>query len=191
MVKPDNLLRRVKGRQRLKPRQLAIVRSLAVWRENEASKKNRPRKWILSDEVMLDLARRPPSGVDKLTDYRGLHDNQIKYSGKELIEVIQHAQDLPEDALPTPDRQKKLSRNDAILADAIMAIINLLGKEHNITPSVLGSRKEVELLLQRDANNLLMQGWRFQVCGKQITDFLSGKLQLTVESGELKLVEAS
>ena len=151
-------------------------------------KKDRPRRWILADDVMIDLARRPPTSLNKLADYRGLSEGQIKRSGEELIGVIQNALELPEESLPRPDRFKKLSRNDATLVDTVLAILNLLGNENNIAPSVLSSKKAVEALVQGNENSPLLQGWRYQLCGKQITDFLRGELHLCVVSGQLKLV---
>jgi ribonuclease D len=56
----ETLWTKVKGRQKLKGVQLAILRDLAVWRENQAKKINRPRRWILKDDVMVDMSRFAP-----------------------------------------------------------------------------------------------------------------------------------
>jgi len=50
--------KKVKGNQVLKRPQLAILRELAAWREERAEQANRPRKWILSDDILVDMARR-------------------------------------------------------------------------------------------------------------------------------------
>ena len=47
---PENAWHRVRGVQRLKPKTLSLIKSLAAWRERTAMAENRPRQWILKDE---------------------------------------------------------------------------------------------------------------------------------------------
>ncbi|MFW2134544.1 ribonuclease D, partial [Ectothiorhodospira haloalkaliphila] len=58
---PETIWRRLKGINTLRGEQaLAVARNLARWREQEAMRLDRPRRWLLQDEVILDLARRKP-----------------------------------------------------------------------------------------------------------------------------------
>ena len=47
---------RIRGIRVLKGLQLAVVRELAAWREHHAREHDRPRKWVLGDDVLIDLA---------------------------------------------------------------------------------------------------------------------------------------
>ena len=67
----ETLWKRVKGRQRLRGVQLAILSHLAVWREDQAKKINRPRRWVLKDDVMVDLSRFGPGDKAGLEKIRG------------------------------------------------------------------------------------------------------------------------
>ncbi|MEW6750042.1 MAG: HRDC domain-containing protein, partial [Candidatus Latescibacterota bacterium] len=57
---PREQYQRIKGAGRATPRELAVLRELAAWREEEARRSDRPRGRILSDDVLLHLARRKP-----------------------------------------------------------------------------------------------------------------------------------
>ena len=182
----DDLLKRVKGKQQLKPRQLAIARNLAAWRESEAKRKNKPRKWMMSDQVIVDLARRPPTSLESLNDYRGLHQGQIKHAGKQILKAVQDALALAENDLPAVQKHLKLNQSQAILADSIMALLRLLGHEHGIAPNILGSKRQVDALVSGDRQVAMLQGWRNELCGRQISSFLAGKASLSVDSGQLQ-----
>ena len=46
---------RVKGAGRATPREWAIIRELAAWRETEARRRDRPRSHVISDEAIMLL----------------------------------------------------------------------------------------------------------------------------------------
>ena len=58
--------KRVKRVNSLTRRQLAVARELAAWREARAEYSNIPRKWLMSDEVLIALSKRPPHDAASL-----------------------------------------------------------------------------------------------------------------------------
>lgn len=181
----ETLLKRVKGTQRLKPEQLAIILNLAIWREQTAQDNNKPRKWILADNVVIDLAKRPPENLAALSDYRGLSPGQIKHSGKQLLDAIKAAQQLPPEQWPEQTRRKQLTASQATVADAVMILLRIIGSQHNIASSSLSSRAQVEKLIAGEKNITLLQGWRYELAGRSIEKFLEGKSELSIISGRL------
>ena len=69
---PETIWRKIRGAGKLKGVQLAVLQQLAAWREQTAMNRDRPIRWIIKDEVMLDLARFAPDKLDKLSQIRGL-----------------------------------------------------------------------------------------------------------------------
>ena len=55
---PDTWYRTIKGAWRLNRRELAVLRSLARWRELEARRRDVPRAWVAADDRLASLARR-------------------------------------------------------------------------------------------------------------------------------------
>ena len=62
-IAPEEAWRRLKGLSRLTPRQRAIGRALAAWREQRAIASDRPRGWILTDEALFALAVNEPESA--------------------------------------------------------------------------------------------------------------------------------
>lgn len=54
---PGTMWKKIYAAKRLKGKQLETVKKLAEWREVTARKQNRPRKWILSNHDIIELAR--------------------------------------------------------------------------------------------------------------------------------------
>ncbi|NOQ94949.1 MAG: ribonuclease D, partial [Methylophaga sp.] len=97
---PDNIWRKVKGFGRLKGLQLAILQRLAAWREQRAIKSNRPRRWIVKDDILLDLAKLGPESIDKFSMIRGLEANTISRHGDALLAEIKQAKTLDKEQWP-------------------------------------------------------------------------------------------
>ena len=52
-----NIWYKVRGARKLHGMQLVILQRLAAWREEIAILSNRPRRWMLKDQIMIDLAK--------------------------------------------------------------------------------------------------------------------------------------
>lgn len=183
---PEEAWKRVKGNQRLKPQQLMVLKELASWREHKAMSSNRPKRWVLKDEVLLELARRGPKKLEDLSRIRGLEPGQIRNSGEEILQVIQEAMKKPRAVWPELPRRIRLSEEQDTIADLLMASLRLSGLEASISVQAIATRKEVEQLIlgERDLN--LMKGWRLQLAGNSLLDILAGKSALRVNNGKIE-----
>ncbi len=172
---------RVSGHGRLKPKQLAILQALAAWREEQARERDKPRKWILGDEVLLDLARRAPADRKALERIRGLNPATIRHHSDTLLSLIDKARQLPKEQWPTPPARERPTPEQEGLADLLMACVRLLGQQHGVSPATLTTRKEVERLVRGERDLPLLQGWRAKLAGHTLLDLLQGKLALQVQ----------
>ncbi|MPZ68989.1 MAG: ribonuclease D, partial [Actinobacteria bacterium] len=57
---PAEAWRRVSGKGSLRGKHLAILREVARWREETASRRDIPRGWVLKDQTLVEIARRSP-----------------------------------------------------------------------------------------------------------------------------------
>lgn len=184
---PDALLKKVRGQQRLKARQLGIAREIAIWREERSKQTNRPRKWVMSDDILSDISKQIPDNLEKLGHIRGIHESLVKHHGKDILKAIIAGQAIPEDELPRPVKRKKLSTNQSVIIDTMNGLLSYAAAKADISTSQLATRKDLEKLLTGDEGIPLMQGWRHQLAGHLIDDFLKGELRLGVEENQLKL----
>lgn len=182
---PNTAWLRIKGYGRLKPRQLAVLQGLAAWRELEAERRNKPRKWILSDDLLLTLARQAPANPAKLEKVRGLTPNQFNQYGEPLVTEINKALGLPRDVWPQVTLKDRLTPEQECLADTLMAYLRLLGQQNQISPASLATRKEIEKLVRGQRDIPLLHGWRGHLVGNALLDLVNGKIALTVKEGKV------
>lgn len=140
--KPQLMWRKVKGYQRLKPRSLTLVRDLAAWRENQAVKNNRPRRWIMADNIIMDLAIQQPKSVDDIKAMRGASKQHQRYASTWLA-IIQSVNALKEDELLTLPKFTKVSKSQAIVVDLLMIAVKEQARIHQVSPTLITSRKKI------------------------------------------------
>ncbi|HEB95887.1 MAG TPA: ribonuclease D [Sedimenticola thiotaurini] len=189
-IDPRQMWRRVKGQQRLKGVQLAVLQELAAWREEQAIRSDRPRRWILKDEVLLELARRQPAKRSELQRIRGLEEGTIKRHGERLLALIAEARQRPREQWPVLQRPPpRLSPEQEAMVDLLMAGLRLLAEEAGITPSAIAGRRDLERLAAGDSDGLeLLRGWRRRVAGTALQQIMTGERALRVEDGRLRLI---
>ncbi len=188
IVDPDNIWQRIKGNQHLKGAQLAILQKLATWREEQAEQSDRPRRWILKDEVLVELARHQPTTIKNLERIRGLEPGSIKHSGDALLKLIAEAKELPKEKWPKgKKRPAPLTLNQEAIVDLLQCCLRLVAEREDITPSALASRKELESLVAGDRILDLLHGWRKALAGDVLLEVLEGKTNPEIEDGKLML----
>ena len=182
----DEVWRRVSGRGGLSGRQLAVLRSLARWREEAAIRRNLPRGWVMKDVTLVDIARRQPGTVEELARVRGLNAKEAQRSGSEILRALERgrASDPPEVA-PAPRREDQVrTRLIGGLADVI---VRTRAEAAGIAPELVATRGEVEaLLLQLFAgrskatldgiDHRLLKGWRRELAGDAVVAVAQGRL---------------
>jgi ribonuclease D len=99
----------VKGARELSARSLAALRELYELRESLARAADRPPFKILSEEILLELARALPADTAALAIVRGVTPRVIGRWGHALLAAVERAQALDEGALPQWPRRPRPS----------------------------------------------------------------------------------
>ena len=186
---PSSIWRKLKGAGRLKGVQLAILQKLAEWREHRAIKSNRPRRWILKDDVLLDLARLAPETTKKMGLIRGLESSTIERFGKTFIELISSGKNIPKDQWPILKKPQILTTQQDAIVDALMALLRKFCDEQSIAPIAVASRKDIERMVTGDESIELLQGWRSEIVGHHLQAFLNGEIAITTNDKQLNIIK--
>ncbi|MFM7378185.1 MAG: ribonuclease D [Erythrobacter sp.] len=171
------------------PQVLGRMKALAAWRESEAQHKNIPRGRIMRDETLADIASHPPKVQGDLAKVRGLSpawkDNDI---GKRLMKVLAEAEPLPKSEMPEKIKQgAPLGKEGAPVADLLKLLLKIRAREIDVAPRLLTRADEMEALAAGVRKLPVLEGWRFEVFGKDALDLVEGKLAFAVEKGRLKM----
>lgn len=185
LVKPETMWRKVKGFGRLKGIQLAILQRLAAWREQRAVSSNRPRRWILKDDVLLDLSKMAPETLDKFSLIRGLESNTINRYGKALLAEISLAKVIPKEQWPSVKKTEPLSPQQDSIVDALLALLRKYCIEQQIAPVAVASRKDIERMVAGETDIPLLQGWRNEIVGHYLKAFLNGEVTISTDQNQL------
>ncbi|NOZ54408.1 MAG: ribonuclease D [Gammaproteobacteria bacterium] len=173
----ETLWRRVRGVQHLKGVQLAVLQGLCRWRELLARQLNRPRRWLVSDEMLIELARKMPTDLGLLEKVRG-YNNSLKKNAAAILTEIEIARALPVEKWPGDKRPLPLTADKEALLDMLMAIVRVCAQQNGVTPAVLATRKDLEAVIMGANNISVLSGWRYELAGKTIRGFLSGDMSI-------------
>ena len=187
---PQNMWLRVKESRRMRPSHLPVLQLLTAWREEQAIKRDKPRKWVLRDDVIVELVRRQPESGEDLRNIKGVSENFLTRHEQTVLSLIQQAKQLPKDKWPTLPKRVKRSIEDEAMEDVMMALIRKCAMDHGVASSILGGRKDLEALLDGNSSCRFLHGWRYEAIGKTLQDFLHGDITVTVESDHLKIEQA-
>lgn len=179
--------RRIRGTRTIKGIQLAALQELATWREHRARELDRPRKWVVSDDVLIDLARHMPMDMDALHRIRGLDAQTLRRVGADLIGAMHRVRKMPEKEWPVLGLRFTPTPAEEVMVDAMMAIVRQCGITNGISPAALGSRRELEQLISGKEDLLIMQGWRGNLLGQLLKSFINGDIELRLVNGALQL----
>lgn len=185
--------RRLPGVHRLSPRELGILRELANWRELEASRRDRPSRRILRDDLLVELARRQPKTVTDLLATRDMNRSDYRRVAGELLDCIRLGQTLPESDLPRPPPPQGGEQNtdEHVLGQFLSLALTNRCCELNVAKQLVGTSADLRHLVRWHVYHersgpppRLSEGWRAEVCGDLLNDVLDGRIAVRIADPE-------
>ena len=192
---PQTLWSRISRMRSLDARGLSVLRELAIWREEEAARRDEPRGRIVADETLVEIARRSPKRPEDLKPLRTLHPRELARSGPGLVAAVQRGLSAPEDTWPRLDPIHPEDERFSISVDLLEVVLRARALENEIAPSYLGTRADIARLIEAtvgggkgrrgnkasDDEPLLLSGWRRGLVGDELVAFLEGRASLKID----------
>ena len=165
---PAGAWRRVKHGRQLEGPALARLAALAAWREEVAVARDRPRRWILADEALIELARRHPDSRSAVEEI-GLVPPAVRrrYAG-ELARLLS---EIPADASPPdtgPDR--RMTRAETSQVKRLGRLLDACAEENDIAPAALAPRADLRKLVLGERELPVLSGWRWALIGERLLE---------------------
>ena len=168
---PEDSWRRVKNWRQLEGAALARLQAVAAWREEEAVERDRPRRWILADEALIELARRNPVTADAVASLSLPPAVIRRHAGS----IARRLADIPADARPdNVPAEERLDRAGARLVSRLGKLLDARAAAARIAPSMIATRSEIRSLVSGRRDLPLLRGWRRDLVGKEILAMLEG-----------------
>jgi len=168
-ISGEQAIERLKGARNFRgPKRAAAVR-LAAWREEEAIRRNRPRQWILRDNVLLDIAYQLPSNEKQLTDIEGMPPKVVSRAGHALIDAVAASRSEENSYQPPrpPDEAQK-----ALLKEMQSQVADC-AKDLDIAAETVASKRELSSVIISGArDSRVFTGWRRDLIGEALLELL-------------------
>ncbi len=189
---PYERFRHLKRGNQLTRHQLAMAREAAAWREKQARSSDIPRKWVLSDEQIVEACKRNARTVDDLFMVRGLRDRLGTRNARKLTSLMAESYDLPEEEWPEIEQSGRNESNVDDKIDLMNALVRLRAKESDIAVQTLASHADLVAVARGHAEDTsVLTGWRREIVGAELLDLLAGRIALSIEDGSLKVTRVS
>lgn len=164
---------RVRGAGRATPRELAVLRELAAWREEEARRCDRPRERVLPDASLVRLARGRPRSLEQLRGTQGLARRYVE----PILEGVARGLAVPDRECPRRRRTRDEARAEALLEQA-MSQVRHRSQAAGIDAPFVATRAEVRGLIADGPAALpeqhrLLRGWRRHMVGEELLELMN------------------
>ncbi len=180
---PEKQYLKVKKASSLNRRQMGVLREVAAWRELEARRRDVPRRRVLLDEALVEVARRAPRDAQSLLSLRGVEGRLSRSATDALLAAVEAGRAIPDDELPSMARRPALRSGEGVV-ELLTAHVRARSVEHDVAAPVLAPRGDIEAMAAgRVEGNPLMEGWRRRLIGQELLDLLEGRVALRVRDG--------
>jgi ribonuclease D len=180
--------RRVSGISGLSPRSLAIVRELCAWRDREAERRNVASRRVLRDDLIIELAKRRSADPKQIRAIRGFERGDYGRLIPQLAEAVERGLALPDAELPRFSSRRQADQFN-VLGQFLSSALAGICRAAQIAPSLVGTAADLRELIAYRLDSAaaasteppsLAQGWRAEIVGQVIDEFLQGNLALRV-----------
>jgi ribonuclease D len=182
--------------KRLKPRTsnkrfLAMLATLAAWREREAQERDIPRGRVLKDEALSEIAAHPPEGAEALERIRAVPKGFANSRfGRGLMEAIEQGKHARSPEPMEHDRPRRRREPSPAAIDLLKTLLRLRAEAAGVAPRLIANADDIERLAAHEDEGVpALRGWRAQVFGNDAVALRKGELAIALEGGEAVVVE--
>jgi len=193
-VTPETAWQHVGGARGQDDATRAAVVELAAWRQRVAIELDRPLGQVMTDKVIVELARQRPSSAQAIRQWKGASPlakaradaiaSAIASSGTRTVS----SEPRTVSSEPRTERSgaRTTSQRAQRWADMLVAIVQLVADEAHIAPRLLATRSDAEEIaraideggLAAAAQLPAFTSWRRDVIGTVLEGWLAGRIAL-------------
>ncbi len=175
-IDPNETWKRIK-RYSDHPRFLAYLRELAAWREIEAMAMDKPRKHILKDEALLEIAATAPQTKEDLAQLRCMTPGLMKNFGAGVMDALNKGRTCPDKKCPVVEKQTNVPEGRKNIVEILRLLLNLLSDREKVAAKIIATTQDLEKMAESDKSDVpAMKGWRYDLFGQAAIRFKHGQL---------------
>ena len=154
-------------------------------------RRDQPRNRILRDDVLSQIAARPPDSVQTLSRVRGIPKGFVDGKmGRGLMEAVEAGRYLPENQAPDLPPIIDLPPGAGPLIDLLKVLLKFKCDTYDVAQKLVATVSDLEAIAaDDDADVQALQGWRREIFGDDALRLKHGEIALGAGSGKVQMVE--
>jgi ribonuclease D len=182
--------------KRLKPRKfrqdyLAILASVAAWREQTAQEADKPRQRILKDDAIQEIATQKPRGAEALERLRAVPSGFSRSRhGMSLVAAIEAALADPEAYAPAVERPESLGPPAGALGELLKVLLKQIADEADVAPRLIANAGDIDRIARDDDPDVpALRGWRRDLFGEKAMALKAGRIAIAAHGKGVRLID--
>ena len=175
--------RKLKGLGGASRRELAVARELYVWRDEFASRLNRPPRVLMRDEVLLEIARRGLARPDDVTGLRGVP----RAEAEAITAAVRRGAELPLSECPGASERDNDPPHVGSLASLLGVVLAEFCGRTRLAANLVATGYDLKSLVRARqpggrlaADSSLASGWRAAFVRPHLDAVLDGTQAIRV-----------
>jgi ribonuclease D len=187
-VNPDDAWTRIKTRTS-SGRFLAVVKSLARFRETYAQGQNVPRSRVMKDDALLELASTRPTTPEELGRSRLLlREGRKPEIAEGILAAVKAGLEMRPEEMPKIDQPRDQMQVNPALADLLRVLLKAKAESLGVAPRLIAGSAELDLIAAGERDLPSLKGWRFEAFGQDATRLCKGEIALSAKGNEVRVV---
>lgn len=150
---------KVKGATGLPADAFGRLCALATWREETALRVDRPRRWILADDILIRLATTNPQSAAAVAATPEMPPAVARKYADALLACLS----APASDTGRPDTGARLDGRQREQVKRLLEVVRSIASELGVAPSILATRRDMESLVRGETPTAIVSGWRREV----------------------------
>lgn len=188
---PEDAWKRLKMRLR-KPQELAIVQTVAAWREREARERDVPRGRVLKDDAIYEVAQQAPRDAAALGKLRTTPKGWERSStATALLGAVNTALALPREEMPKLPKSFQPPEGSSAAAELLKVLLRIVAEKEGVASKVLASSDDIDRIAGEGeaADVPALQGWRRAVFGEAALKLVRGEIGIKFDKRKIAVFD--
>ena len=189
---PERAWKKLKLRVR-KPKQIAVLIEVSAWREREAQRRDMPRRRVLKDEAIYEIAAQLPRNVQSLGGLRSVSMGLAKNDqGSGILKAVENGLLRDPATIPAIPRAPRPVEGASAMTDLLKVLCKKVAEDNKVAQRVIANVDDLEKIASDDnADVSALKGWRRELFGDTALALKRGEIGLAVKNGRVAIVDAS
>lgn len=176
-----------------KPKQIAVLIEVAAWREREAQRRDMPRRRVLKDEAIYEIAAQLPRNNKALAGLRSVNAGLAKGDqGAKLIKAVETGLNRDPSTVPVPARPPRPVEGASATTDLLKVLCKKIAEDNKVAQRVIANVEDLEKIASDDNADVgALKGWRRKLFGDTALALKRGEIGLAVKKGRVTIVQAT